>query len=198
MDNWSNILDENVLKTNVNFVALFVLNFECLKDYIVSQVRDFYNDIYIENGELICKESEEYKNKVRILDRQIDNASLKWFIEAGAVSEEDYEVYQKIRVRRYDMTHEFLKNLNNGFSEGDVLLFSSLLELYQKIDKWWINEIEVPTSAEEIPENYDKDGVCGGQAMLLSIINDIVLGNGGEKYKELLCEIFKLINVQEG
>ena len=94
MDNWSNILDENVLKTNVNFVALFVLNFECLKDYIVSQVRDFYNDIYIENGELICKESEEYKNKVRILDRQIDNASLKWFIEAGAVSEEDYEVYQ--------------------------------------------------------------------------------------------------------
>lgn len=198
MDNWSNILDENVLKTNVNFVALFLLNFECLKDYIVSQVRDFYNDIYIENGELICKESEEYKNKVRILDRQIDNASLKWFIEAGAVSEEDYEVYQKIRVRRNDMTHEFLKNLNNGFSEGDVLLFSSLLELYQKIDIWWINEIEVPTSAEEIPENYDKDGVCGGQAMLLSIINDIVLGNGGEKYKELLCEILKLINVQEG
>lgn len=198
MDNWSNILDENVLKTNVNFVALFVLNFECLKDYIVSQVRDFYNDIYIENGELICKESEEYKKKVRILDRQIDNASLKWFIEAGAVSEEDYEMYQKIRVRRNDMTHEFLKNLNNGFGGEDVVLFSSLLELYQKIDKWWINEIEVPTSAEEIPENYDKDGVCGGQAMLLSIINDIVLGNGGEKYKELLCEILKLTNVQEG
>lgn len=198
MDNWSNILDENVLKTNVNFVALFVLNFECLKDYIVSQVRDFYNDIYIENGELICKESEEYKKKVRILDRQIDNASLKWFIEAGAVSEEDYEMYQKIRVRRNDMTHEFLKNLNNGFGGEDVVLFSSLLELYQKIDKWWINEIEVPTSAEEIPENYDKDGVCGGQAMLLSIINDIVLGNGGEKYKELLGEILKLTNVQEG
>lgn len=38
MDNWANILDENIIKTNVNFAALFVMNYECLKDYVISQV----------------------------------------------------------------------------------------------------------------------------------------------------------------
>jgi len=52
--------------------------------------------------------------------------------------------------------------------------------LYNKLDKWWINEIEIPTSADDIPEDYDRDGVCGGQALMLSIINEIVFGNAGE------------------
>lgn len=30
MNNWVNILDENIIKTNVNFAALFVMNYECL------------------------------------------------------------------------------------------------------------------------------------------------------------------------
>ena len=30
LNNWNNILDENI-------AALFVLNFECLKDYIITQ-----------------------------------------------------------------------------------------------------------------------------------------------------------------
>ena len=38
MDNWKNILDENILKYNVSFAAIFVLNYECLKDYVINQV----------------------------------------------------------------------------------------------------------------------------------------------------------------
>ena len=134
MDNWANILDENIVKTNVNFAALFVMNYECLKDYVISQVKGFYcDDLYFENDEAIYIESEAYKQEVRTLDKQLENASLKW----------------------------------------------------------WINEIEIPTSADEIPEDYDRDGVCGGQAIVLSIINDIVLGNGGEKYKNILNELLK-------
>ena len=41
MDNWNNILNEKNLKPNVNFAAMFVLNFECLKEYIVSQIKGF-------------------------------------------------------------------------------------------------------------------------------------------------------------
>ena len=39
MDNWANILDENIVKTNVNFAALFVMNYEFLKDYVIIQVK---------------------------------------------------------------------------------------------------------------------------------------------------------------
>lgn len=66
-----------------------------------------------------------------------------------------------------------------------------MMRIYNKLDKWWINEIEIPTSAEVIPEDYDRDGVCGGQALMLSIINETVFGNAGDKYRGLLNELMK-------
>lgn len=49
-----------------------------------------------------------------ILDENIENASLKWFIQSDAITQSDYDTYQKIRKRRDDITHELLKNLNEG------------------------------------------------------------------------------------
>lgn len=192
MDNWNNILNEDVLKFNINFAALFVLNFECLKDYIITQPRTFYSDVLIKDGELCCEETEEYKKEVRSLEKNIENASLRWFMNTDAITEEDYNLYQELRERRNDITHELLKNLNNGFNETDAKLYVKLLELYQKIDKWWINEIEIPISGEVLSDEYDSEQVLGGQAMILSIINDIIFDNNKERYKNLLDELKKL------
>lgn len=52
-----------------------------------------------------------------------------------AIKEEDYNLYQELWKRRNDITHEFLKNLNNSFGEVDAKLYIRLLELYRKIDK---------------------------------------------------------------
>lgn len=195
MDSWCNILDEDKLKLNVNFAAMFVLNFECLKDYIVSQIRNLYLDsIHFEEGKIIYKESKQYKEQVRTLDKNIENASLKWFIQEGAITQDDFEIYQKIRKRRNDIIHEFLKNLDEGFSDNDGMLFNKMLTIYAKIDKWWINEIEIPTSVEEVLADYDRDDVCGGQAIVLSIINSIILENKGNEYKEVLAQIMKARN----
>lgn len=192
MDNWVNILDEKILKSNVEFAAIYILYFECLKDFIITQVKDFYCDEfhYVDN-EVISPESEAYKREVRSLDPQIENASLKWFMKGEAITQEDYDTYQILRKKRNEITHEFLKNINNGFTEEDAKLFGKMNELYQKLDKWWINEIEIPIAGEEIPENYDRDGVCGGQALVLSIISDIIFGSEEDKikYKELLKDI---------
>ena len=195
MDSWCNILDEDKLKLNVNFAAMFVLNFECLKDYIVSQIRNLYLDsIHFEEGKIIYKESKQYKEQVRTLDKNIENASLKWFIQEGAITQDDFEIYQKIRKRRNDIIHEFLKNLDEGFSDNDGMLFNKMLTIYAKIDKWWINEIEIPTSVEEVSADYDRDDVCGGQAIVLSIINSIILENKGNEYKEVFAQIMKARN----
>lgn len=192
MDNWKNILDENILKFNVNFAAIFVLNYECLKDYVINQVRDFYSDDEKWNGDnYIFKETVEYKKEVRALDKNIEDASLKWFIQSEAITADDFEKYQIIRKRRNDITHELLKNLNDGFTEKDAKLFGDMLEIYNKIDKWWINEVEIPIAGDEIPDNYDRNSVCGGQAMILSIINSIILGNQGVEYKDILDKLTK-------
>ena len=183
MDNWKNILDENILKTNINFAAVFVMNYECLKEFVIEQVRDFYSEhFYMDGDRIVCEESNAYKEKVRALDKNLENASLKWFMDAEAITQEDYDRYQIIRKKRNDITHKLLKNLNEGFGEEVVQLFGDMMRIYNKLDKWWINEIEIPTSADDIPEDYDRNGVCGGQALILSIINEIIFGNEGDKY----------------
>ena len=192
MDNWKNILDENILKTNINFAAVFVMNYECLKEFVIEQVRDFYSEhFYMDGDRIVCEESNAYKEKVRALDKNLEIASLKWFMDAEAITQEDYDRYQIIRKKRNDITHKLLKNLNEGFGEEVVQLFGDMMRIYNKLDKWWINEIEIPTSADDIPEDYDRNGVCGGQALILSIINEIIFGNEGDKYKELLNEFMK-------
>lgn len=191
-DDWKNILDEDILKININFAAVFVMNYECLKEFVIEQVRSFYSEhFYMDGDSIVCEESDTYKKQVRNLDKNLENASLKWFMDAEAITQEDYDIYQNIRKRRNDITHELLKNLNVGFGEEDAQLFADMLRIYNKLDKWWINEIEIPTSADDIPEDYDRDGVCGGQALMLSIINEIVFGNERDKYKELLNKFMK-------
>lgn len=192
VDNWKNILDENILKTNINFATVFVMNYECLKEFVIEQVRDFYSQhFYMDGDRIVCEESNAYKEKVRALDKNLENASLKWFMDAEVITQEDYDRYQIIRKKRNDITHKLLKNLNEGLGEEDVQLFGDMMRIYNKLDKWWINEIEIPTSADDIPEDYDRNGVCGGQALILSIINEIIFGNEGDKYKELLNEFMK-------
>lgn len=194
MKDWiKNIFDEETLKSNIQFAALFVLNYECLKDFAVNQLRDFYCDEFnFENGETICVESDTYKKHVRKLDKHIDNASMKWFLEFEAILKIDYVLYQKIRRRRNDITHELLKNISNGFTGEDITLFHSMIELYQKLDRWWINEIEIPISGDGISNNYDRDEVIGGQSVALSAINDIILGSAGDSYQEMLKELDKV------
>lgn len=187
MDELQNLFDEHILKRNIEFAALFVLNYESLKEYVVDQVRGFYVESIVFNGdELRYKESDEYKKQVRNLDTQIDTASMKWFMNAGAITEQELDLYYVCRKRRNDITHELLKNLYSGFHENDVALFRSMVHLYQKLDNWWINEIEIPTSADNIPADYNRDQVFGGQAFVLSAINDIILENGADKYNEIL------------
>lgn len=73
----------------------------------------------MDGDRMICEESGAYKENVRALDKNLENASLKWFIDSGAITQEDYDTYQKIRRRRNDITHELLKNLNVGFGEEE-------------------------------------------------------------------------------
>ena len=105
MNEFQNLFDEDTLRKNIEFAALFVLNYECLKEYVVSQVREFYSDsISFVQGEMIFKESENYKKNVRSLANKIDTASIMWFVNAGAITEQELDLYHTCRKRRNDIT----------------------------------------------------------------------------------------------
>lgn len=185
-----NILDEEILDDNMRFAMLFILNFECLKEFLISQMKEIFSNEYELNnqGELELVVSDEYREQVRKLDPKNKNpltAALLWFESLGAINQEEIELFNKIRFRRNEITHELLENLMKGFCNDDIELFRSLLELYRKVDKWWINQVEIPLTGEDIPDEYDANGVKGSQAFVLELLNDIVLGKK-DAYKTLI------------
>ena len=93
-----NILDAERLKPNIHFVSLYVLYYECLKDSLVDLPKSFFcNHIEFKDGTMHVHESDAYKEKVRKLDKHIENASFKWFVSLGAVSEEEYSTFEKLK-----------------------------------------------------------------------------------------------------
>ncbi|MDU6546462.1 hypothetical protein [Anaerococcus vaginalis] len=185
-----NVLDEKRLKPNIHFASLYVLYYECLKDSLIELPKSFFcNDTEIKDGNIIVHESEEYKENVRKLDDHIENASFKWFIMVGAVSDEDYLSFNKLRKFRNKIVHELMLCLSEGFSDYEVKYLVELIGIYRKIEKWWINEVEIPTSGD-IHGPYDSENVIGGQGLILEIIQDILINNGQDS-KALLLEFLK-------
>lgn len=185
-----NVLDEKRLKPNIHFASLYVLYYECLKDSLIDLPKSFFcNHTEFKDENIIFHESEEYKENVRKLDDHIENASFKRFIMVGAVLEEDYFSFKKLRKFRNKIVHELLFCLSEGFNKDEVKYLVELIEIYRKIEKWWINEVEIPTSGD-IHGPYDSENVISGQGLILEVIQDILI-NGGKDSEALLLEFLK-------
>lgn len=189
---WKNILDTEVLRGNINLIAMYIMVYELLEDTIISRPKDFYT--VIEFDEEAQKNYERYvlslydkkafpkinsKNKALI-------ASLIWFKNSGAIDDNDIDIFSASRSLRNEITHEMLTTITVG-AEKLVDQFCMMHGLFSKIEKWWILEIEVPIAGHYKPEEVDHNGVMSGNMILLDIIIDILVNNSNANFKEA-CE----------
>lgn len=116
-EQWRNILDTNVLKGNVNLIAMYITIYELLEDTIITRPKDFYT--VIEFDESVQK---RYKENVLSLYKKdaIQNintrnkeliVSLIWFKNFKAVDENDIQVCADSRTLRNKVTHEMSRKL---------------------------------------------------------------------------------------
>jgi len=189
---WKNILDRDILKGSINMVALFVMLYELLEDTVISRPKDFYSVIEFDE-----KAQKEYQERVLSLyDKEVCPgissknkeiiSSLIWFKRNGAIDDSDIEIFSNSRTLRNKVTHEMLYTIADG---GELLAvpFAMMYGLFCKIEKWWILEVEIPTSAELAPEEIDQDGVISGHMLILDTILDILANNSNIHFKEA-CE----------
>ena len=191
---WKNILDTDVLRGNINLIAMFIMVYELLEDIIISKPKDFYT--LIEFDEEAQKNYKKYvlslydKNACPKINtkNQALIASLIWFKTAGAIDDNDINTFAEARILRNEMTHEMISTVTEGTEKLDDL-FVLMYRLFCKIEKWWILEYEVPISGQFKPEEIDEDGVMSGNMVLLEVIIDILVNNSNVHFKEA-CEKF--------
>lgn len=168
-EKWLKFLDPENLKENLIFSSLYIATYESFNDYIIEEVKFFYNTGFI-NGEYIFSDS--YKSDVLSKDRSRIKATLLWLKESEAIDDKDIEVFDELRKYRNKLAHELMNLLFEGLPEKLPDKFIELINLRVKIEKWWILNIEIPTNIDLVThvKISDKDITTSSQ-----IFNQIIL-----------------------
>ncbi len=193
LNGFNNLINNEKIKDNMIFYSMYLLVFENLKENCISTVRSFFEEIKNVNGKNKIVLSDEYKkieNKKINGKKNVFLAILDWFAEMGAISKEDFESFLEIRNDRNKISHELLKLLYNDSDEKMVQNFLKCIEIYKKIDKWWILNIEIPIAGEYNNDEILEDEVISGNLLMISIVLDNIYGTNS--YKEIIDKLRKI------
>ncbi len=193
----SNIMQRGEFEINLRYSSLFVLFFEAFKDLVIDRLSDFYNNPVLENNETQKKETERYKLEVRSLEKNIFDASLRWFVKQGALNDSDMQQIIEIGKRRNYYVHELVNALLKGTTKMDWEQLSFLVNIYDQIDSWWVYNIEADWDEVPNPESVKREDCHSGSSLMLHIILDMALGNS-QKYERCLEQIQQAVLSGDG
>ena len=135
---WTNFMDPDRLKPNLELIALYITLYEMLEDTIINKPRDFYSvvDVLDEKGynagvlslyDSGCCPLIRKGNKVLI-------SSLLWWRKFEAMTDGDIEAFSKCKIRRNALTHEMFSSLAKGLDETFMEDFFKMYTLFCKIE----------------------------------------------------------------
>ena len=104
-------------------------------------------------------------------------ASLEWLKGHDAISNQDIDDFNSIRVCRNEVAHEMPKFLVGDSAVNFSRQFQLMVELLRKIEVWWIVNFEISISPEFCDAEVDENGIIPGPLMTLQIMLDIALGD---------------------
>ncbi len=173
--------------------SVFIAVYENFKSSIVDNVKYFYCIGFEDGKELFRGYEENVLSRAESKNNRQIKATLLWYKEHGAISDQDIDNFKVMTDLRNILGHELLGKLLEGLPENILDVYFDMIALFEKITKWWIMEIEVPTSPDFTPEQYDEiawEGVTSVALEFIKMMTDIAF-TGNEAYLEQLKDLKK-------
>lgn len=175
-----------ILKQNLIIASLFIAVFDNFKTSIINRVKYFYFS-GIKNG---VEQFDEYEqavlNKVKAKNNKQVKATLLWLKEMEFITEAEENLFIQLTNMRNKLAHEMNKMLIDGFPENINELYAKMISLFNKIEKRWIIEIEIPINPPNIPyDDIDWNGITSMNIEFTKIMTDIAF-TGNEEYLNLI------------
>jgi hypothetical protein len=175
---WEKFLNPESLKQHLQAGGIYLAAYEMFKNSLVGHPRDFFCNGFAEGKEKI---DPKYQTEVLSLDKNHTyHASALWWKKQGVLTDDDIALSVKIREHRDEIAHDIPRFLGtaNGVIRLDLL--ESVFVLLTKIDKWWIQQVEIPTNPDfddrQLTEE-ELDGVASGNMIFLSLMIPIAFGD---------------------
>lgn len=192
---WEIFFNPDTLKSNLIQSSIYLASYEIFKNGTIDKLKDFFTSRWHMNentGELEGIPSESYKEKVlNLYPKDEFHACCLWFKNLSALTDDDMMDIAIIRKHRNTIAHELPKFITGQGLSVSLKNLNSLISIQDKLDKWWIKEIEIPTNPDYDADSYediDWNNVIGGNTILLSLLSTIFDGN--DAYLKGLHKIF--------
>jgi len=176
-ESWERFLNPNVLRTNLITASIYIATFEILKESIIGRIRDFFTTGWDETG---IQTDAKYQSEVLSKNRSPVYASFQWLKEQGAIGDNDISLFDQAKKCRNTIVHETVSVLEGGLPSGWPDRLRDMISLLDKIEKWWIINVEIPTDLDFAGKEIDESDVLPGRVAGLRMMLDIALGSEEE------------------
>jgi hypothetical protein len=191
---WKAFLNPDIVRTTLIAAGLFLIGHEMLRDSIKRHPLEFFANRWIANGPEL---SDAYREKVLALDPKGKSdrlrGSIAWLRQMDAISIEDENTIRIVVDVRNEVAHELQAMVGGSKPPDFAHHFSKRMELIQKIEKWWIVNVEISTDPDFDGKPIDEDGIISGPSWIMQMMAQVALGDGDEAW-ELHREFTKRLN----
>lgn len=185
------IINRENLMNNFAFIGIFIAYFERMRH----TAKQNLSYLYIDDGANLLEldystyESDKFKQEVLPLQKKKYDAVFQWYVNNHAICADDLKCIKNALDRRNEITHHIDRFLLDGPRKEDYDLLGDIVRIYTQLDRWWINEVEIPTSPAENIERlgeYNPGDVFSNEALILGVIKEVAAGQNVEEYQQLL------------
>ncbi len=174
-------LDPETLRSRLTSASLYIASYELLEDAIVERIRDFYM-VSPTYKDIVFKGSdphEDYQSQVLSKSNKANPlfASLEWLKESGAIDQENLAAFEGGRALRNKLVHELPQVLTRGLPSELGARFSELISLLDKIERWWIVNMDMATDPRFREEEIDHGSIIPGRILALRAMLDVASGS---------------------
>lgn len=176
-------LNPTILKQNLIIASLFIAVFDNFKTSVINRVKDFYFSVGLFDEYEKCVLS-----KVKTKNNKQIKATLLWLKENNIITEIDEDLFLELTNMRNELAHEMNKMLIEGFPESINELYAKMINLFSKIEKKWIIEIEIPINPPNVLyDDIDLNEITSMNIEFIKIITDIAF-TANDEYLKLINE----------
>lgn len=181
-----NFFNPDILKQNLIIASLFIAVFDNFKANIINKVKYFYFSGIKDGVEQFKDYEQDVLNKVKSKNNKQIKATLLWLKENEFITEAEEILFAEFTNTRNKLAHEMNRMLIDGFSEEIYKLYAEMINLFSKIERKWIIDIEIPINPPDIPyEDINWDGITSINFEFIKIMTDIAF-TGNDKYLKLV------------
>ena len=138
--------------------AFYSLAYENLKFQFVGRFEDFFEACDVSKAAITGFEELRAEFRTRVKGRSKFEAARDWFVEVGAVSEEEAKWTIEFIGHRNEVIHGLGSILwDPRKNELDELIVAYALTIAHQLSNWWLRNYELPILGDEVGDLSDAD-----------------------------------------